>query len=245
MKSVLDVKNLSTKFGEQVIHNDISFSVQAGEILGIVGGSGSGKSVLIKYMIGLALPQKGHILYHHPYTRRDIGVLFQSGALLSSLTVLENVMLPLQKVIGVEESLAREIALMKLDAVGIKAADALKYPSSLSGGMVKRVGIARAIAMEPKVLFLDEPTAGLDPITASEFDALILELKRNYDLTVVMVTHDLDTLATTCDRFAVLVDKNIIIGPTQEIIQNPHPWIQHYFHGTRGERLFSSIQKVH
>lgn len=236
----LEIQNLSTRFGVQLIHHNLSFTVYQGEILGIIGGSGSGKSVLLKYMMGLHVPQKGKIIYHPPFSKDNIGVLFQSGALISSLTVLENVMLPLVKVAHVHEPIAINLALSKLRRVGLTAQDSQKYPSSLSGGMIKRVGIARALILEPQLLFLDEPTAGLDPLSASEFDDLLMEIKRNFNLTVVMVTHDLDTLAATCDRLAVLVDQKIIIGDKNTIAHHSHPWIHDYFQGKRGERLFSS-----
>lgn len=239
-KVALDIKNIHTQFGTQVIHQDISFQVYAGEILGIVGGSGSGKSVLMNYLIGLNTPQKGSVIYHAPFSKHAIGVLFQQGALLSSLTVLENIMLPLQKVLHLDQEIAKDLSLLKLRDVGLSERDASKYPSNLSGGMVKRVGIARALAMEPKILFLDEPTAGLDPITASDFDDLILMLKKSFDLTIVMITHDLDTLSKTCDRIAVLVDQNIKIGTLEEISHNSHPWMMAYFQGVRGRHLFSS-----
>lgn len=238
MRTVLDAKNIHTQFGDQIIHKDLSLQIYEGEIFCIVGGSGTGKSVLLNYLIGLDDPQKGAVVYHHPFSRHSIGVLFQQGALLSSLTVLENIMLPLQKVLHIDPKIAHDLALLKLRDVGLSGKDAQKYPSSLSGGMVKRVGIARALAMEPKILFLDEPTAGLDPITANDFDDLILDLKKHFDLTIVMITHDLDTIAKTCDRIGVLVDKNMVTGTLKEICKNPHPWIQNYFRGVRGEHVF-------
>ena len=234
----IDINNIYTQFGDQIIHNNISFTVYKGEILGLIGGSGSGKSVLLKYMMGLHQPQKGHIVYHPPFSQKNIGVLFQSGALISSLTVLENVMLPLVKGAHIHEHIGINLALHKLHRMGLSTQDSQKYPSSLSGGMIKRVGIARALILEPPLLFLDEPTAGLDPLSASEFDELLRDIKNNFNLTVVMVTHDLDTLASTCDRFAVLVDQNIMIGQKEIMIKNPHPWIQSYFQGNRGKRLF-------
>ncbi len=238
MKACLELQHVTTQFGSQLVHDDVSLTVNKGEVLGIVGGSGSGKSVLLKYMMGLHTPQKGKIVYHHPFSRNDIGVLFQTGALMSSLTVLENIMLPLTKVAHVKRDIAVPLAMIKLKSVGLGARDAAKYPASLSGGMIKRVGLARALILEPPLLFLDEPTAGLDPLSANEFDELILELRKNSHLTVIMVTHDLDTLAMVCDRIGFLVDKKIYMGKKKDITHMEHPQIRAYFQGQRGKRLF-------
>lgn len=235
---LIHLNHISTQFGKQVVHKDLNLDIQRGEILGIVGGSGSGKSVLLRIMVGLDKPHKGRVQYINP--RPEMGVLFQSGALMSSLTVLENVAIPLREVAKVSETLAKELALVKLLLVGLKEDDAEKYPAQLSGGMVKRVGLARAIALDPDILFLDEPTSGLDPVGAAGIDDLIAELRQKLAITVVMVTHDLDTLATICDRIAVLVDRQITVGPRDEIACLEHPWIKSYFQGMRGQRLFGT-----
>lgn len=235
-KKLIEVSNLSTRFGQQIVHRDLTFDVYEHEILGIVGGSGSGKSVLLRMLIGLDKPQHGKISYTSPKLER--GILFQSGALLSSLTVLDNVALPLLQIGKVSKELAQELAFMKLAHVGIDTNDAYKFPSQLSGGMIKRVGLARAIAMDPAALFLDEPTAGLDPVIAAEIDTLIRELQSQLKMTVILVTHDLDTIAHVCNRIAVLVDHQIITGKIEEVVANQHPWIQSYFLGDRGKHLF-------
>lgn len=239
-KPILQVENLVTKFGEQVVHEDLNLDVFAHEVLGIVGGSGSGKSVLLQYMIGLNKPQQGKIIYHTnpPYPSTQIGVLFQYGALISSLTVLENIMAPIKEVAKLSESLTKELALLKLEIVGLPLETHEKFPAQLSGGMIKRVALARALALDPEILFLDEPTSGLDPISAASFDQLIKRLQEQLKMTVVMVTHDLDSLVQICDRIAVLVDKKTITGTVAEVAAIDHPWIKDYFHGTRGERYF-------
>ncbi len=238
--SLIDVKNLSTAFGRQIIHDKLNLSVYSGEVLGIVGGSGSGKSVLLKFMIGLVPPQQGKIIYHTtpPYPANQIGVLFQYGALISSLTVLENIMIPLREVAKLSKQLSEELALIKLSLVGLPSSAAHKYPSELSGGMIKRVGLARALALDPQILFLDEPTSGLDPIGAASFDQLILDLQAILKMTVVMVTHDLDSLLHICNRVAVLVDHKVITGTVSEVAAINHHWIHDYFQGIRGKRLF-------
>ena len=240
MTALVDIKNLSTQFGSQYIHKDLSFQVQKGEVLGIVGGSGSGKSVLMQFMIGLTRPQTGTITYHlgAPFTPYQAGVLFQHGALISSLTVLENVMIPLKEVAGLPEEVAQDIGMLKIEMVGLPLESAFKYPSELSGGMIKRAALARALALDPPILYLDEPTSGLDPISAAAFDKLIRHLQKQLKITVVMITHDLDSLVQICDRIAVLVDQKVLIGPLDEIQKIDHPWIRDYFHGTRGERYF-------
>lgn len=235
---VLDVKHIKTKVGEQVIHDDISFDVKRGEIFCIVGGSGSGKSFLLRFIIGLEEPQHGKIVYHHPYSRQKIGVLFQSGALLSSLTVLENVMLPMRQHLTIKKETAEVLAFKQLEQMGLEKRDGSKYPAQLSGGMIKRVGLARALILKPPLLCLDEPTAGLDPLAAEEFDNLLLDCKSKLDLTVLMITHDLDTLRKTADRIGVILDHKMIHGTVNDVTSNPNPWIQHYFHGERGMRLF-------
>ena len=238
--SILKVSNLTTQFGKQIVHKNLSLTVYEGEVLGIVGGSGSGKSVLLKFMIGLVPPQKGKIIYNTEptYPSSQIGVLFQYGALLSSLTVLENIMIPLTEIAKLSPDFAQELAFIKLSLVGLPADTGSKYPSQLSGGMIKRVGLARALALDPKILFLDEPTSGLDPISAEEFDDLILTLQNQLKMTVVMVTHDLDSLVRICNRVAVLLDHQVTAGPVEEVARIDHPWIHNYFQGVRGKRLF-------
>lgn len=237
-KVLIHLHNISTKFGRQVVHKDVNLDIKQSEILGIVGGSGSGKSVLLRLMIGLDRPHRGSVQYASP--KPEMGVLFQSGALISSLTVLENIAIPLREVAKVSESLSQELSLIKLLLVGLKEDDAQKFPAQLSGGMIKRAGLARAMALDPDILFLDEPTSGLDPVSAAGIDELIKDLQRKLAITVVMVTHDLDTLATICDRIAVLVDHQIIVGTRHEIASLDHPWIKSYFQGMRGQRLFGS-----
>jgi phospholipid/cholesterol/gamma-HCH transport system ATP-binding protein len=240
MHSILEIKNLTTKFGSQVVHNHLDLKVFDGEVLGIVGGSGSGKSVLLSYMIGLNKPQSGKIIYHGFEAKpvRQMGVLFQHGALISSLTVAENVMIPLREIAKLSPQLSYEIARLKIAMVGLPPVASEKYPSELSGGMIKRAALARALAMDPRILFLDEPTSGLDPISSASFDQLVRRLQKELGMTVVMITHDLDSLVQICDRIAVLIDQQVITGTVKEVASNPHPWIQEYFHGTRGERYF-------
>lgn len=244
MGSIITVEHLFTQFGDQVIHDDLSFSINKGEVFGIVGGSGSGKSILMRFIVGLDPVQRGKILYQKPYSRESVGILFQSGALLSSLSVIENVALPLSTAHDVPIHLAQDIASFKLLQVGLQKQDFHKYPSQLSGGMVKRVGIARALSLDPPILFLDEPTAGLDPIAANDFDELILKIKENFNLTVVMITHDLDTIARLCERIGVLVDKKMHVITRHDLSSVQHPWIHNYFMGERGKRLFSLNQNA-
>jgi len=243
MMGIINIQNVSTQFNGQVIHDHLSFHVEKGEILCIVGGSGSGKSVLMRMIIGLDAPQQGIIAYEKPYSPKNVGVLFQHGALISSLTVLENVSLPLKTAYGIPEHLAEEIASFKLLQVGLTKNDFSKYPANLSGGMIKRVGIARALALDPPILFLDEPTAGLDPIAAHDFDELILKIKENFNLTVVMITHDLDTISHVSDRVGVLVDHKMYVMKRDEITHVTHPWMRSYFLGERGTHLF--LEKAH
>jgi phospholipid/cholesterol/gamma-HCH transport system ATP-binding protein len=245
---VIAVRDIVNRFGTQVVHDGVSFEVRAGEIFGIVGSSGSGKSVLLKTMLGLRTPDAGVVeVEGKDITRlssqelRDVkrryGVTFQQGALFSSLNVAENITLPVVETLQLAESTLAELVALRLRMVGLSPDTARKYPSQLSGGMVKRVALGRALALDPVLLFLDEPTAGLDPIAAHEFDELVLYLRNTLRLTVVMVTHDLDTLARTCDRVAVLVDRKVIVDTLEGIVANDHPWIREYFHGARGRAL--------
>lgn len=246
-EKIIQINGLVNQFGPQVVHDHLDLEVNKGEILGIVGGSGSGKTVLLNTILGLHRPKSGNIKVfgkdvHEEGSFSQLrwrwGVLYQEGALFSSLTVAENIELPMLEIANIPKSLAEELVLLKLQMMGLEPYTANKYPSELSGGMVKRVSLARALAIDAEVLFLDEPTAGLDPIAASSFDKLIKVLQGNLNLTVVMITHDLNTLHAICDRIAVLVDKRIIIGSPKEIQNNPHPWIQSYFKGERGREVF-------
>jgi phospholipid/cholesterol/gamma-HCH transport system ATP-binding protein len=243
MESIISVTDLVNRFGSQVVHNKLCLEVRRDEILGVVGGSGSGKSVLMRSILGLQRPSSGSITvlgqtikYHKPGPSRCWGVLFQSGALLSGLTVQENVELPIALYSDMPVETRHELASLKLLMTGLTLSVADKYPSELSGGMKKRVSLARALALEPKILFLDEPTAGLDPIAATEFDKLIRYLHDNLDLTIMMITHDVDTLFGICNRIAVLVDGGVVIGTVDEILQSDHPWIQSYFGVARAQR---------
>lgn len=245
---VISVRDIVNRFGAQTVHDGVSFDVYAGEVFGIVGGSGSGKSVLLKTMLGLRLPDSGAVeLEGRDLTqlsdrelsevKRRYGVTFQHGALFTSLTVRENVILPVVEALQLEEATLQSLAELRLRMVGLPVEAGDKFPAQLSGGMVKRAALARALALDPVLLFLDEPTAGLDPIAASAFDELVLYLRRTLGLTVVMVTHDLDTLARTCDRVAVLVDAKVIVDTLEGIVRNEHPWIREYFHGARGRLI--------
>jgi len=244
-ETIIAVREVVNRFGTQTVHDGISFDVHAGEVFGIVGGSGSGKSVLLKTMLGLRRPDAGTVaLEGRDITamddrelrdiKRRYGVTFQHGALFSSLTVTENIILPMVESLDLEEATLQSLAELRLRMVGLPVEAGAKFPAQLSGGMIKRVALARALALDPVLLFLDEPTAGLDPIAATSFDDLVLYLRRTLGLTVVMVTHDLDTLARTCDRVAVLVDRKVIVDTLQGIVRNEHPWIREYFHGARG-----------
>jgi phospholipid/cholesterol/gamma-HCH transport system ATP-binding protein len=242
---IIRVSGIVNRFGAQTVHDGVDFDVRAGEVFGIVGGSGSGKSVLLKTMLGLRRPDSGSVeLEGRDITqmsdrelrevKRRYGVTFQHGALFTSLTVAENIILPLVESLRLDEATLQSLAALRLRMVGLPLEAGAKFPSQLSGGMIKRAALARALALDPVMLFLDEPTAGLDPIAATAFDDLVLYLRRTLGLTVVMVTHDLDTLARTCDRVAVLVDRKVIVDTLEGIVQNEHPWIREYFHGARG-----------
>jgi phospholipid/cholesterol/gamma-HCH transport system ATP-binding protein len=240
---IITIRGLVNRFGSQVVHDNLELDVRRDEILGVVGGSGTGKSVLLRSILGLHGPNEGHIevlgqeiRYHKPGPHKQWGVLFQGGALLSGLTVQENVELPIALHSDLSVEIRRELAVLKIFMVGLDLTAAAKYPNELSGGMQKRASLARALSLEPKVLFLDEPTAGLDPISASKFDELVNYLQANLDLTIVMITHDVDTLFGVCDRVAVLVNKGIIVDTLDEIVKHPDPWIQEYFGDPRAVR---------
>ena len=239
------VRELVVGFGRQTVLDHLSLDVRRGEILGLVGASGGGKSVLMRTIIGLIPRQGGSIeVMGQPIGGRKEGaaltwgILFQQGALFSSLTVRQNVQFPLRENLVLSQELMDEIAIAKLEMVGLRAQDADKYPAELSGGMTKRVALARALALDPAIVFLDEPTSGLDPIAAGDFDALIKTLQKTLGLTVFMVTHDLASLNSVCDRVAALADGKIVaIGPMRELLQSEHPWVRAYFHGKRSQML--------
>jgi phospholipid/cholesterol/gamma-HCH transport system ATP-binding protein len=243
------IRDLTVAFGDHVVLDELSLDVRRGEIIGLVGGSGSGKTVLLRTIIGL-LPRRsgtvevqGHDLANatdeaRRAVERGWGVLFQQGALFSSLTVKENVQFPMREHLTLSEPLMDEAALVKLAMVGLDAKDAEKFPAELSGGMTKRAALARAMVLDPGILFLDEPTSGLDPISAGEFDALIKTLQTTLGFTVFMITHDLESLYTVCDRVAVLVDGRIVvIGSMAEVARSDHPWVKAYFQGRRASAL--------
>jgi len=242
------IRGLCNQFGDAVVHEDLDLDVRSGEILGVVGGSGTGKSVLMRSIVGLQTPSAGEIEVYGKTLdtiadeeesrdlRRRWGVMFQGGALFSTLSVAENIQLPLREYYPrLDQKLLDEIAAYKVAMVGLPPDAGPKYPAELSGGMVKRAGLARSLALDPALLFLDEPTAGLDPIGAAKFDQLIRELADTMGLTVFLITHDLDSLYATCDRVAVLAEKKVIaVGTIAELLATEHPWIQDYFNGPRG-----------
>jgi phospholipid/cholesterol/gamma-HCH transport system ATP-binding protein len=242
---IIRVRGLVNRFGAETVHDGLDLDVRRGEVLGIVGGSGSGKSVLLRTVVGLNRPVEGKVEVFgrdvwamSDAQRRELekrwGVLFQGGALFSSLTVAQNIEVPIKEYFEIPLSLMDEISAVKVGMVGLPEDAGEKYPAQLSGGMRKRAGLARALALDPEVVFLDEPTAGLDPIAAGAFDELIRDLKTSLGLTVFMVTHDLDSLFAICDRVAVLVDKKLRVGTLEQLLNDNHPWIHSYFHGPRG-----------
>jgi len=241
------VKDLVVGFGERIVIDHLSLDVRRGEILGLVGASGGGKTVLMRTIIGLIPRRSGEIEVMGMENGRNArsaagkwGILFQQGALFSSLTVLQNIQFPLLENLKLSQELMDEIAVAKLEMVGLRPEDGEKLPAELSGGMTKRVALARALALDPAIVFLDEPTSGLDPIAAGDFDALIKTLQKTLGLTVFMVTHDLASLNTVCDRVAALADGRIVaIGPMHEVLQSEHPWVRAYFHGKRFQMLQS------
>lgn len=245
-EAIIEVRNLVNRFGTQTVHQDLALDLYRGEVLGVVGGSGTGKSVLLRCILGLRQANAGTVrvfgeeLLALPPERRSLlerrfGVLYQRGALFSSLTVTENTALPLIEHAGLSRASAERLAQVKLALVGLPRGAGDKYPTELSGGMVKRAALARALALEPDILFLDEPTAGLDPIGAAAFDQLILTLRDALGLSVFLVTHDLDTLYTICDRVAVLAEKRVLVADRLDVVAaTENPWIHEYFHGPRG-----------
>ena len=255
-EKIIEVRGLCNQFGAQVVHDNLDLDVYRGEILGVVGGSGSGKSVLLRSIIGLNRPTAGSVtllgedmLHASEALRSEIerrcGVLFQNGALFSSLSVADNVMVPMREHFDLPLALMQRLAALKLALAGLPADAGAKYPAQLSGGMVKRAAMARAIALDPDILFLDEPTAGLDPIGAAAFDQLILTLRESLGLTVFLVTHDLDTLYTICDRVAVISQKRVLVADTIARVERfDDPWVHDYFQGPRGRSAAAAAENA-
>ena len=246
---VLSARDIKVAFGETVILDGLSLNIRRGEILGFVGASGAGKSVLLRTVLGLVKKQAGTIkLFGVDVDKASdterllidmrLGVLFQQGALFSALTVLENVQVPMREYLDLPKKLMDELAMLKIELVGLPPDAARKYPSELSGGMIKRAALARALALDPDIVFLDEPTSGLDPISAAEFDELVVKLRDTMDLTVYMVTHDLDSLFTACDRIAVLGKKRVLVqGTVEDMLKSEESWVKSYFRGKRARQL--------
>ena len=256
-ENVIAVRGLRNQFGAQVVHENLDLDIRRGEIVGVVGGSGSGKSVLLRSIIGLNRPAAGSVKLlgtemtsastaQRSEVERRCGVLFQNGALFSSLTVAENTMVPMREHFRLPQAMMARFAALKIALAGLPENAGAKYPSELSGGMVKRAALARSLALDPDILFLDEPTAGLDPIGAAAFDQLILTLRESLGLTVFLITHDLDTLYTICDRVAVLSQKRVlVVGPLSEVERYDDPWVQEYFQGPRGRAAEAAQQRLH
>jgi phospholipid/cholesterol/gamma-HCH transport system ATP-binding protein len=255
-EAVIEVRGLWSRFGRTVVHRGIDLSVRRGEVLGVVGGSGSGKTTLLRQMLGLERPYRGsvkvfgidlHACSGHELesVRSRWGVLFQNGALFSALNVYDNIALALRELRALDEDVIRDLVISKLEMVGIEAQHAAKMPAQLSGGMIKRIGLARALALDPELLFLDEPTAGLDPDRSESFVALIEALRREMRLSVVMVTHDLDTLVSLADRVAVLCEQRLLaVGPLRDITELDHPFVRNFFQGERGRRALEVLEDV-
>ncbi len=246
-RPLVTARHIVNRFGAQVVHDGLDVEIEEGEIFGIVGGSGSGKTVLLQTILGLHRPAAGSVTIDGRdittlssaelrAVKRNYGVTFQHGALFSSLTVRQNVQLPMIEFFDLGARVLDELADLKLRMVGLPPEADAKYPAQLSGGMIKRAALARALALDPQLLFLDEPTAGLDPIGAAAFDELILTLQKNLELTVVMITHDLDTIFRTCNRVGVIVERKMVVDTLEGILENDHPWIREYFHGPRARR---------
>ncbi len=256
MKPLVEIEGLWTVFGDNVVHRDLNLSVAQGEVLALVGGSGSGKTTLLRQMLGLERPARGTVrvfgipLHAVPIAqlrrlRKRWGVLFQEGALYSALSVFDNVALPLREMRCFDEGFVRDMVMLKLAMVDIEARHAAKMPAELSGGMVKRIALARALALEPELLFLDEPTAGLDPDRSESFVRLVAELRRELKLTVVMVTHDLDTLVAAANRIAVLAEQRVLVtGTLSEVVAAKHPFIVNFFLGERGLRALAALRPM-
>ena len=255
-EAIVQVRDLANRFGQQSVHEHLDLDIYRGEILGVVGGSGTGKSVLLRSIVGLREPSAGRVQVfgenlqdlnseQRRQVERRFGVLFQKGALFSSLTVRENIALPLIEHAGLSRADAEELAQLKVALAGLPANAGDKYPTQLSGGMIKRAALARALALDPDILFLDEPTAGLDPIGAAAFDQLILTLRDALGLSVFLVTHDLDTLYTICDRVAVLAQKRVLVADTLErVAATDDAWICDYFHGPRGREAAQAAKRL-
>jgi phospholipid/cholesterol/gamma-HCH transport system ATP-binding protein len=253
MENVIEVRGLRTQFGTHVVHEGLDLDVRRGEVLAVVGGSGSGKSVLLRTIVGLIRPAEGSVrvlgtdltavsVAQRRAVEQRWGVLFQNGALFSSLTVRQNVEAPMREQLDLSPRTRRALADLKISMVGLPANAGDKYPSELSGGMQKRAGLARAIALDPEIVFLDEPTAGLDPIGAAAFDDLILQLQKALGLTVFLVTHDLDTLHAICNRVAVIAEKRVFVtGTMTEMLDVDHPWVHEYFHGPRARAALNAV----
>ena len=252
-KVMLAASGIVNRFGAQRVHEQLELEVRRAEVLGIAGGSGSGKSVLLKTLTGLHRPNAGTVLIEgEPIEALEparkaalIGVLFQQGALFSSLSVAQNVMLPMREHTDLPAAEREKVAALKLELAGLSAEDGAKFPAQLSGGMVKRAALARALALDPRMLFLDEPTSDLDPLTAAGIDNLILELNRGLGLTVVIVTHDLTTLFTVCDRIALLVDHQLKLGTVEQLSRSREPWIRDFLHGPRAQGARTARQSSH
>lgn len=255
MDPVITIRDLVVGFGDRTVLNHVDLDVNRGEIFGLVGGSGSGKSVLLRTIIGLLSARQGTIdvlgvrLNGSTETQRRAinrrwGVLFQQGALFSSLSVIQNVQFPMREYLDLAPRMLDEIACVKLEMVGLQAADHDKLPAELSGGMIKRAALARALALDPELVFLDEPTSGLDPISAGDFDSLIRTLQKTLGLTVLMITHDLDSLYTVCDRVGVMADAKVVAsGSIAHILESQHPWVRSYFGGRR-TRAFNNLSPM-
>ncbi|HEY1491579.1 MAG TPA: ATP-binding cassette domain-containing protein [Steroidobacteraceae bacterium] len=252
MYPVVEVQGLVNRFGTQVVHDGLDMEVNADEVFGIVGGSGAGKSVLLRSILGLQRPQAGTVrIFGRDITQLDeaqlrevkgrYGVSFQAGALYSGLTVLQNVQLPMLEYLQLSPLALNDLAMLKIRLVGLPADAGAKFPAQLSGGMVKRAALARALALDPSLLFLDEPTSGLDPISAAAIDELVLYLQKQLKLTIIMVTHDLDSIFRTCNRVGVIVDRRMVSDSLKRIVDYPNPWIQEYFHGERARARLEAL----